>query len=112
MVGKDSRNGCLKKSALPELSRACEKDSSPLKAEIQAVSGQAGTQFSDGMKVTVALDLGTWLEESLSGIGLSGGVLPGALSYDTKELLEQLLILAVAGCGLLREQVQKIQEST
>lgn len=34
MVGKKSRNGCLKKSALPELSRACEKDSSPLKAEI------------------------------------------------------------------------------
>lgn len=27
MVGKESRNGCLKKSALPEPSRACEKDS-------------------------------------------------------------------------------------
>lgn len=69
------------------------------------MSVQAGTQVSGGMEVTVALDLGTWLEEPLSGIGSSGGVLPGALSYDTKELLGQLLILAVAACGLLREQV-------
>lgn len=75
MVGKKSRNGCLKKSALPELSRACEKDPLLSRLKSWAVSGQAGTWLSDDMKVTIALDLGTWLEESFSGIGSSGGVL-------------------------------------
>lgn len=58
MAGKETRNGCLKKSALPELSRACEKEPLLSRLKSQAVSGQAGTQLRDGMKSHCCTRLG------------------------------------------------------